>query len=148
MTEEQEKLALDLINNPPPGSEIAKAKEFGVDLTSFISTLRRTPTESARALSQGARIFQLAQQNALPETSTLKKRFESSRTRASSSFLSEERRWGCKGPLTLPKPWLFVMSAQCQIWSVSQKLSNPSTPPRAVPRLVCHFTLRRPLLAD
>ena len=54
MTEEQEKLALDFINNPPPGSEIAKAKEFGVDLTLFISTLRRTPTESARALSQAA----------------------------------------------------------------------------------------------
>ena len=67
MIEEQEKLALDLINNPPPGSEIAKAKEFGVDLTLFISTLRRTPTERARALSQGARIFQLAQQNASPE---------------------------------------------------------------------------------
>ena len=47
---------------------------------------------------------------------------------ALSSFLSEERRWGCKGPLTLPKTWIFVMSAQCQIWSVSQKLSNPSTP--------------------
>lgn len=67
MTEEQEKLALDLINNPPPGSEIAKAKEFGVDLTLFISTLRRTPTERARALSHGARIFQLAEQNASPE---------------------------------------------------------------------------------
>jgi len=67
MTEEQEKLALDLINNPPPGSEIGKAKEFGVDLTLFISTLRRTPTERARALSEGARIFQLAEQNASPE---------------------------------------------------------------------------------
>ena len=33
MTEEREKLALDLINNPSPGSEVAKAKEFGVDLT-------------------------------------------------------------------------------------------------------------------
>jgi hypothetical protein len=63
MTQEQEKLALDLINNPPPGSELAKAKEFGVDLTLFISTLRRTPTERARALSQGASIFQLAAQN-------------------------------------------------------------------------------------
>jgi hypothetical protein len=67
MTEEHEKLALDLINNPPPGSEIAKAKEFGVDLTLFISTLRRTPTERARVLSQGARIFQLAKQNASAE---------------------------------------------------------------------------------
>ncbi len=67
MTQEQEKLALDLINNPPPGSELAKAKEFGVDLTLFISALRRTPTERARALSQGARIFQLADRNAPPE---------------------------------------------------------------------------------
>lgn len=67
MTEEQEKLALDLINNPPPGSAIAKAREFGVALTLFISTLRRTPTERARALSHGARIFQLAEQNALPK---------------------------------------------------------------------------------
>jgi hypothetical protein len=62
MTEDQEKLALHLINNPPPGSELAKAKEFGVDLTLFISTLRRTPTERARSLSEGARIFQIAPQ--------------------------------------------------------------------------------------
>jgi hypothetical protein len=62
MTQEQEKLALELIKNAPPGSELAKAKEFGVDLTLFISTLRRTPTERARALSQGARVFQLAVQ--------------------------------------------------------------------------------------
>lgn len=67
MTQEQEKLALNLINNPPPGSELAKAKEFGVDLTLFISTLRRTPTERARALSQGARIFQLAAESTLFE---------------------------------------------------------------------------------
>jgi hypothetical protein len=63
MTEEQEKLALSLIHDPPPGSEMAKAKEFGVDLTLLISTLRRTPTERAKALSQGAWIFQLAAQN-------------------------------------------------------------------------------------
>ncbi len=63
MTQEQENLVLDLINNPTPGSELAKAKEFGVDLTLFISTLRRTPTERARALSQGACIFQLAHQD-------------------------------------------------------------------------------------
>jgi len=41
---------------------LAKAKEFGVDLTLFISTLRRTPTERGRALSEGARIFQNAAQ--------------------------------------------------------------------------------------
>ena len=63
MTQEQENLLLDLVSNPPPGSELAKAKEFGVDLTLFLSTLRRTPTERARALSQAARIFQIADQN-------------------------------------------------------------------------------------
>ena len=67
MTEDQERLALELINNPPPGSALARAKEFGVDLTLFISSLRRTPTERARALSQGARIFQLARQDAPSE---------------------------------------------------------------------------------
>lgn len=60
MTLEQEKLLLDLINNPPPGSDLAKAKEFGVDLTLFHSSLRRSPTERARALSDGAAIFEVA----------------------------------------------------------------------------------------
>lgn len=54
---------LDLVTNPPPGSELAKAREFGVDLTLFLSTLRRTPTERARSLSEGARIFQIAKQS-------------------------------------------------------------------------------------
>lgn len=67
MTEEQEKLALDLINNPPPGSEIAKAKEFGVDLTLFISTLRRTPTERARALSHALVSFNLPNKTLHPK---------------------------------------------------------------------------------
>ncbi len=67
MTEDQEKLALHLIKNPPPGSELAKAKEFGVDLTLFISTLRRTPTERARSLSEGARIFEIARQVQIAE---------------------------------------------------------------------------------
>jgi hypothetical protein len=62
MTEDQEKLALQLIDDPPPGSELAKAKEFGVDLTLFISALRRTPTERARSLSEGAHIFEIAKQ--------------------------------------------------------------------------------------
>ena len=64
MTQEQEKLALELINNPPPGSELARAKEFGVDLTLFLSTLSRTPTERARALSKASRLFEFAAQNA------------------------------------------------------------------------------------
>ena len=62
MTQEQEKAVLDLVTNPPPGSDLAKAKEFGIDLTLFIATLRRTPTERARSLSEGARIFEIAKQ--------------------------------------------------------------------------------------
>ncbi len=60
MTLEQEKLLLDLINDPPPGSDLAKAQEFGVDLTLFHSSLRRSPTERSRALSDGAGIFEAA----------------------------------------------------------------------------------------
>ena len=60
MTEAQEKLALDLINAPPPGSEIAKAKEFGVDLTLFLAALRCTPIERAR-------VHQLPKQNPQPK---------------------------------------------------------------------------------
>ncbi len=67
MTEAQENLVLELVNNPPPGSELAKAKEFGVDLTLLISTLRRTPTERARSLSQGASIFAISKQYHLTE---------------------------------------------------------------------------------
>jgi hypothetical protein len=67
MTKDQEKAVLDLVTNPPPGSELAKAKEFGVDLTLFLSTLRRTPTERARSLSEGARIFLIAKQTLLNE---------------------------------------------------------------------------------
>jgi hypothetical protein len=67
MTEAQETIALDLVNNPPPGSELAKAKEFGVDLTLLLSALRRTPTERARNLSDGARVFEIAKQTQLVE---------------------------------------------------------------------------------
>ncbi len=36
--------------NPPPGSKAAAAKEFGVDLTLLIGTLRMTPTERLKEL--------------------------------------------------------------------------------------------------
>jgi hypothetical protein len=67
MTRDQEKTVLDLVTNPPPGSELAKAKEFGVDLTLFILTLRRSPTERARSLSEGARIFEIAKRSQFVE---------------------------------------------------------------------------------
>lgn len=37
-----------LIANPPPGSKLAAAKEFGIDLTLLIESLRRSPDERIR----------------------------------------------------------------------------------------------------
>jgi hypothetical protein len=54
MTLEQEKLAWELINNPPPGSKLAEAKEYGIDLTLLVENLRLTPTERARKANAGA----------------------------------------------------------------------------------------------
>jgi hypothetical protein len=58
MTSEQGKLAYELITNPPPGSRLAEAKEWGVDLTLLYENLQLTPTERARKLEQGARALQ------------------------------------------------------------------------------------------
>jgi hypothetical protein len=55
MTPEQRKLAYELITNPPPGSSLAEAKEWGIDLTLLYENLKLTPTERARKLEQGAR---------------------------------------------------------------------------------------------
>jgi hypothetical protein len=55
MTAEQEKLAYELITNPPPGSKLAEAKEWGVDLTLLYENLKLTPTERARKFEAGAR---------------------------------------------------------------------------------------------
>jgi hypothetical protein len=43
MTPEQRKLAYELITDPPPGSKLAEAKEWGVDLTLLYANLERTP---------------------------------------------------------------------------------------------------------
>ncbi len=51
MTPEQRKLAYELITNPPPGSKLAEAKEWGVDLTLLYANLERTPSERARSFA-------------------------------------------------------------------------------------------------
>lgn len=43
---------INLINDPPPGSKIAEAKEYGVDLTLLVENLEMTPTERLRALDR------------------------------------------------------------------------------------------------
>ena len=57
MTPKQRKLAYELITNPPPGSAIAAAKEWGVDLTLLYENLLRTPTERAQCFASLVRSF-------------------------------------------------------------------------------------------
>jgi len=50
MTRKEHKRLFELINNPPPGSKLAAAKEFGIDLTLTLRSLAMTPTERSRAM--------------------------------------------------------------------------------------------------
>lgn len=59
MTPKQRKLAYELITNPPPGSKLAKAKEWGVDLTLLYENLLRTPTERAQSFASIVRSFNI-----------------------------------------------------------------------------------------
>lgn len=44
--------AEDKLRDPPPGSRIAAARDFGIDLTLLIERLRKTPEERVRDLQQ------------------------------------------------------------------------------------------------
>jgi len=50
MTPKQRKLAYELITNPPPGSAIAAAKEYGIDLTLLVENLDLTVAQRLRKL--------------------------------------------------------------------------------------------------
>jgi hypothetical protein len=50
MTVEEQQRLWDLVQNPPPGSKIAAAKEYGVDLTLTLRALRQTPEERAQEM--------------------------------------------------------------------------------------------------
>lgn len=52
ITRAAEKRIRKLIENPPPGSAIAKAKEFGVDLYSVLENLKLTPAERFRRAAE------------------------------------------------------------------------------------------------
>jgi phage baseplate assembly protein W len=54
MTLQERKQALEIITNPPAGSRLAAAKEYGIDLTLLLESLARTPTERARRLMAAA----------------------------------------------------------------------------------------------
>lgn len=56
MTLEEHERLFALVNNPPPGSKMAAAKEFGIDLTLVLRRLTLTPDERADDL-EGALAF-------------------------------------------------------------------------------------------
>lgn len=58
MTPTQQKLAYELITNPPRGSKLAAAKEFGIDLTLLYENLKLTPTGRAQKFDAVARSTQ------------------------------------------------------------------------------------------
>ena len=52
MTVEEQKRLYELVQNPPPGSKIEAAKQYGVDLTLNLRRLRLTPTERAQEMDR------------------------------------------------------------------------------------------------
>ena len=63
MTPEQRKLAYDLITNPPPGSAIAAAKEYGIDLTLLVENLDLTVAQRLRKLYSVATFLEKVRQS-------------------------------------------------------------------------------------
>jgi hypothetical protein len=58
MTTEELESVLELITNPPPGSKIEAAKEYGVDLTLLAANLALTPEERVRAMESALRLIE------------------------------------------------------------------------------------------
>jgi hypothetical protein len=54
LTSEELALAESRLRSPQPGSRIAAAKEFGIDLTLILQQLRLSPTERARQMEEYA----------------------------------------------------------------------------------------------
>jgi len=46
-----------LLNNPPPGSKLAAAKEYGIDLTLLVRTLDLSATEPLQELTAAQEFF-------------------------------------------------------------------------------------------
>jgi hypothetical protein len=58
MTSEEYNRLLALIQNPPPGSAIERAKEFGVDLTLTLDNLRLTPQQRVEKMAAASRLLE------------------------------------------------------------------------------------------
>jgi hypothetical protein len=57
MTSDERDALIALTSDPPRGSKLAAARDFGLDLSLFVSSLELTPTERARRLSAAASFF-------------------------------------------------------------------------------------------
>lgn len=55
MTPEERNRLLMLIADPPPGSKIEAARDFGVDLTLLVQNLALTPDERVRKMESAMR---------------------------------------------------------------------------------------------
>jgi len=55
MTREEHEQLFELIKNPPPGSKIAAAKEFGIDLSLTLRSLTLTPEERVEEMESAVR---------------------------------------------------------------------------------------------
>jgi hypothetical protein len=55
MTREQHKRLYELIQNPPPGSKMEAAKNYGIDLTLLLHSLTLTPEERAQEVEAALR---------------------------------------------------------------------------------------------
>ncbi len=49
---------IELIANPPPGSKLAAAKDYGIDLTLLLENLDLTPTERLEKLAAAQRFHE------------------------------------------------------------------------------------------
>jgi hypothetical protein len=58
MTEETHRRLYELVNNPPPGSKVAAAKEFGIDLTLNLRSLASTPDERAASMESALELME------------------------------------------------------------------------------------------
>lgn len=63
VTEKTEKELRELIENPPEGSAIAKAKEVGIDLYRILENLKLTPAERLRRAAEETDFVRRIRQN-------------------------------------------------------------------------------------
>jgi hypothetical protein len=61
MSPELHRRLYELITNPPPGSKIAAAKEFGIDLTLNLRSLTLTPAQRAEEMERALEFVQALQ---------------------------------------------------------------------------------------